>query len=67
MSKEFKKGDWVLCHDLQQDGRVIRVADDGSWVDVDWHSWSKRMRPCDIKKTDTIKRGDLTITIHEGD
>lgn len=25
-------------------GLVIRVARDGSWADVDWGRWSKRMR-----------------------
>ena len=29
-------------------GRVVRVARDGSWVDVDWGPWRKRHHRPDV-------------------
>lgn len=33
-------------------GIVKRVAKDGSWADVDWHWWSKRMLSTKLVKAD---------------
>lgn len=61
----MKAGDWVVCKESpEMDGQVIRVARDGSWADVKWAAgWSKRMPAESLKVTDTIVRGDLTITL----
>ena len=47
----LRRGDRVHCktgplHDVDGDkvpGIVLRVAKDGSWADVDWLWWHKRM------------------------
>lgn len=42
----LKRGDMVKCRGefaSQRSGLVTRVAKDGSWVDVFWGGWSKRM------------------------
>lgn len=41
---KFKQGDSVKFPGFFMLGRVVRVARDGSWVDVDWGTWSKRQR-----------------------
>ena len=45
----IKAADWVRDADGSGPGLVVRVARDGSWVDVKWRApglgeWSKRMR-----------------------
>lgn len=49
----MKKGDYVVAKLMpgEPSGVIIRVARDGTWVDVrwrhewsEWASWSKRMR-----------------------
>jgi hypothetical protein len=50
-----KKGDFVVCKTMPNgpQGRIFRVARDGSWCDVEWKAfvfskyqcWTKRMRP----------------------
>ena len=40
----MKRGDWVIVRDFPTiPGIVIRVARDGSWADVEFPSWSKRL------------------------
>jgi hypothetical protein len=39
-----QKGDWVKCKGFERLGFVRRVAKDGSWADVDWNGWTKRMK-----------------------
>ena len=38
--RDFRKGDKVFFN--HSVGTVLRVARDGSWVDVDWGAWHKR-------------------------
>ena len=41
----MKRGDWVICKGFPEvPGIITRVARDGSWADVEFPSWSKRMR-----------------------
>jgi hypothetical protein len=41
----IKVADWVCCQsDPSFVGCVKRVAKNGSWVDVDWGKWTKRMK-----------------------
>ena len=40
----MKKGDRVKFPECFMIGIVRRVARDGSWVDVDWGTWTKRQR-----------------------
>ena len=46
---KVKRGDWVTCFSDREAARgghvgsVRRVARDGSWADVDWGEWRKRM------------------------
>jgi hypothetical protein len=48
MSK-IQVADWVCCQDAPETvGCVKRIARDGSWVDVDWGRWSKRMHKPEI-------------------
>jgi hypothetical protein len=64
----FKRGDWVRQPGWTGDGLVRRVARDGSWADVRWRlphgeEWTKRMPISSLEKTDTIRRGGMTITV----
>lgn len=54
---DFKKGMWVVCKTMPHGprGRILRIAKDGGWCDVEWTGriskegpmdrWTKRMRP----------------------
>lgn len=58
-----KQGDWVRAIRSERIGFVRRVAKDGSWADVDWGGWSKRMRTSDLIVQHTIPLGDgITVT-----
>ena len=41
--KQIQRADWVTCQGSRVVGTVKRVARDGSWADVNWHSHTKRM------------------------
>jgi len=41
---KLKRGDVVKFTGFFAIGYVRRVARDGSWVDVDWGTWTKRQR-----------------------
>lgn len=44
MSDAIKRGDWVKTVSASSMvGMVKRIAADGSWADVDWGRWTKRM------------------------
>ena len=45
-----------------QVGLVLRVAKDGSWADVDWGGWAKRMLQTSLVVKTTIPFGDGTVT-----
>lgn len=57
-----KVGDWVKAMEGDRIGLVKRVAKDGTWADVDWRGWSKRMRLEFLRVQHTIPFGDGTIT-----
>jgi len=60
-----KRADWVTIDDGdRQVGFVIRVARDGSWVDVKWPYWSKRQRKPEVLRIlTTISVGPgVTVT-----
>jgi hypothetical protein len=40
----FKRGDAVKFQGFFAIGYVLRAAKDGSWIDVDWGTWTKRQR-----------------------
>lgn len=42
--QHVKRGDWVTCKGFSLVGFVRRVARDGSWADVEWHTHTKRMQ-----------------------
>lgn len=58
-----KRGDWVTCASDREAARgghvgfVRRVARDGSWADVDWGEWSKRMPAGYLRVETTIELG----------
>ena len=49
-----RKGDWVTAGGSSITGFVKRMARDGSWCDVDWHTHSKRMQPIHLTVQHTI-------------
>ena len=57
-----KSGDWVKAMEGDRIGLVKRVAKDGSWVDVDWRGWSKRMKPEFLRVQHTIPFQGGTVT-----
>jgi len=54
MTATVKRGDWVTVGQSDVIGFVKRVARDGSWADVDWHTHSKRMQPTHLTIRHTI-------------
>lgn len=62
----IKKADWVKCNaDDSKNPRigfVKRLAKDGSWADVDWHSHRKRMRTEALEPMHTIPLAGCTVT-----
>ena len=65
MASSIKRGDWVITtRDTagSMEGMVKRVAADGSWADVDWGAWSKRMPTAHLRVVAILQRGDWTIT-----
>ncbi len=47
MTAQMRRGDWVGQRgdtSRRNVGIVKRVATDGSWADVDWGQWTKRMQ-----------------------
>ena len=61
MSTKLQRGDWVRS--FHSEGIVRRVAKDGSWADVDWGSWVKRVRhPERLEIVTTIVRGGWEFT-----
>jgi len=48
------RGDWVTAGASALIGLVTRVARDGSWADVDWHSHRKRMTAAALAVQHTI-------------
>ena len=56
-----KRGDWVsTLSDKREPGNrwigfVKRIARDGSWADVDWGEWVKRMRTSALRVETTIE------------
>jgi hypothetical protein len=58
-----KRGDWVTAGGSALIGRVKRMALDGSWCDVDWHSHTKRMQSAHLTVQHTIPAGNgWTVT-----
>lgn len=57
-----KVGDWVKPMEGERIGLVKRMAKDGSWCDVDWRGWTKRMKPEFLRVQTTIPFGDGTVT-----
>ena len=49
-----KRGDWVKTRSSSMVGFVKRVARDGSWADVKWQGWSKRMPTSSLEIMTTI-------------
>lgn len=64
MSVSPKRVDWVECIELPGTvGFVTRVSKDGSWADVKWSGWSKRMRCAALRVLHTIPLGSgVTVT-----
>ena len=50
----LKRGDWVTASGSAAIGRVKRLACDGSWVDVNWHTHTKRMQSAHLAIQHTI-------------
>jgi hypothetical protein len=60
---QIKRADWVKCEGSVVVGIVKRVARDGSWCDVDWGGWHKRMNPAYLVIHTTLDFGDgWTVT-----
>jgi hypothetical protein len=53
----IKLHDWVTTSTGGR-GIVKRIAKDGSWADVDWGSWSKRMPTSSLIIQTSISIGD---------
>lgn len=61
--KNIKQADWVTIEGFSAVGCVKRVARDGSWADVDWHTHTKRMQTSVLTVQTTISLGDgWTVT-----
>ena len=61
----IKRSDWVKASadTSSMVGIVKRVAADGSWVDVDWGHWTKRMQTKHLIVQTTIPlKGGWSIT-----
>ena len=60
---DIEKNDWVTMNNIPEIvGIVLRVAQDGSWVDVKWPHGSKRQQVDRLTVQTTIEKGDLKIT-----
>lgn len=57
MAQKIKRADWVTCHNSTVVGLVKRVAKDGSWAEVDWHTHAKRMPTTSLEVQTTIPLG----------
>jgi hypothetical protein len=56
---EIKRADWVTCKGMSTPvGLVKRIASDGTWADVDWHTHTKRMRTRALEVQHTISLGN---------
>lgn len=63
MSTKIKRADWVQAkRHPGLIGSVRRLANDGSWADVDWGPHSKRMPTWSLEPLHTIERGPWVIT-----
>ncbi len=53
----IKRADWVTCKSPSS-GRMVgfvkRLAKDGSWADIDWGQWVKRMPTSSLRPQHTI-------------
>lgn len=62
---EIKRADWVTCKNPVSSGQVgfvKRLAKDGSWADVDWGQWVKRMPTWALQPKHTIVFKGVTVT-----
>ena len=59
---QIKRADWVTCQGSRVVGTVKRVARDGSWADVNWHSHTKRMPTTALEVQTTIRFGEWEVT-----
>jgi len=61
----IKRADWVACRLSPSGGIGIvkRVARDGSWADVDWGPWTKRMPTSSLRVRTTIPLGRSGWTV----
>ncbi|MHB9144686.1 MAG: hypothetical protein ACYC5Y_05045 [Symbiobacteriia bacterium] len=60
-----KQTDWVRCKNDPPGARVgivKRIAKDGSWADVDWGGWRKRMPAEFLVVVTTIPVGEFEVT-----
>lgn len=62
MTATVKRGDWVTAGGSSIVGLVKRLARDGSWADVDWHSHTKRMRTKALTVQHTLQIGGWEVT-----
>jgi hypothetical protein len=59
----IKQSDWVTIEGFTVVGCVKRVARDGSWADVNWHTHTKRMQTSVLTVQTTISICDgWTVT-----
>lgn len=59
----IKVSDWVKVKGDSPVGLVTRAAKNGSWVDVNWGAWTKRMKPEYLEVVTTIKTfGGMEVT-----
>ena len=59
----IERADWVICKTSSGlIGFVKRMAKDGSWADVDWGSWVKRMPVSSLEPQHTIPFAGGTVT-----
>ena len=61
---QVKRADWVRCKNdppTARTGIAKRVAKDGSWADVDWGGWMKRMPTGFLVVVTTIPMGGFEV------
>jgi len=61
----IKRADWVTCKSPSSGsmvGFVKRLAKDGSWADVDWGQWVKRIPTSSLEPQHTITTPFGTVT-----
>lgn len=60
----IQRADWVRCKRDPASfvGIVKRVARNGAWADVDWHTHTKRMPASSLEVLSTIPFGEGTVT-----